>query len=62
MKTLLEILLSLVLHPIALILMLVNLVGRTDIGGSTKIVWALIGLVWGIGPILYFTIGGGELW
>ncbi len=62
MKTLLEVLLSLILHPIALVLMLINLIGRTDIGGGTKIVWALIGLVWGIGPILYFTIGGGELW
>jgi len=62
MKTILEIIVSLILHPIALVLLLINLAGRTDIGGGTKIVWGVVGLIWGIGPILYCLIGGGELW
>jgi hypothetical protein len=62
MKLLLEILLSLILHPIAAILMWINLLGRTDLNGTQKIIWAIAGVLWGIGPILYTTVGGGELW
>ncbi len=62
MKTLLQVLVSLILHPIALVLMILNIVGRDDLDGGKKLVWALIGLLWGIGPILYMTIGDGALW
>ncbi len=62
MKLLLQILLSIVLHPIAALLMVLNIIGRTDIGDGKKIVWALTGLLWGIGPILYITVGDGALW
>ena len=62
MKFLLEILLSIVLHPIAYILCLINLAGREDLNGLQKVIWALVCIVWGVGPILYIMVGGGDLW
>lgn len=62
MKFVLEILLSAILHPIAVILMWINLSGRADMGDGKKIVWAIVGLVWGVGPILYMLVGDGDLW
>jgi len=62
MKLLLEIVLSIILHPIAAILMWINLISRSDLNGIQKLIWAITGIIWGIGPILYFTVGGGELW
>jgi hypothetical protein len=61
-KLLLQILVAVVLHPLAFLLMLLNLLGRDDIDGSKKFIWALVGLLWGIGPILYILIGEGALW
>lgn len=62
MKLFLEILLAIFLHPIAAVLMWINLFGRTDINDVQKLIWAITGILWGIGPILYFLVGGGELW
>lgn len=62
MKLLLEILVSVILHPIAMLFMFVNVIGRDDLDGGKKFVWCLVGLLWGIGPILYITIGDGALW
>ncbi|HEY4439000.1 MAG TPA: hypothetical protein VGN14_01020 [Candidatus Elarobacter sp.] len=62
MKLLLEILVSAILHPIAVILMWISLAGRTDLNGMQKTVWAIVGLLWGIGPILYILVGDGALW
>jgi hypothetical protein len=62
LKLLLEILVSIILHPIAMLLMIINLIGRVDIDGGKKVVWALVALLWGIGPILYITVGDGALW
>lgn len=62
MKMLLQILVSIILHPIALVLMILNILGREDLSGSKKVIWALVGLLWGIGPILYIAIGDGALW
>jgi len=62
MKLVFEILLSAILHPIAVILMWINLAGREDMGQTKKIVWAIVGLVWGVGPILYILVGDGVLW
>jgi hypothetical protein len=61
-KLVLEILVSVFLHPIAFVLALVNIVGRSDLNGGQKVIWAVVCLVWGIGPILYVTVGGGDLW
>jgi hypothetical protein len=61
-KILLEVLLSIVLHPVAAILMWINIFGRDDLNMIQKCIWAIVGIVWGIGPILYFVFGGGDLW
>jgi hypothetical protein len=62
MKLVVELLLALILHPVAVILMWINLAGRTDIGRGAKVLWAILGLLWGIGPILYILVGDGTLW
>jgi uncharacterized Tic20 family protein len=62
MKILIEVLISLILHPLAVVLVWIDLLGRSDIGGAKKLIWAVISLVWGIGPILYMVLGDGELW
>ncbi len=62
MKLFLQILVSIILHPVAMLLMIINLIGRVDIDGGKKLVWALVALLWGIGPILYITVGDGALW
>ena len=62
MKLVLEILLAIFLHPVAFILALINILGRGDLGALQKVVWVLVSLFWGIGPILYLLVGGGNLW
>lgn len=62
MKLLLEIILSVVLHPIALVLMLIDIARRSDLSSGKKLLWALVGLLWGVGEILYITVGDGALW
>ena len=62
MKIFLEVLVAIILHPVAFILALINIVGRQDLTGAQKIIWGIVCLVWGIGPILYFLVGGGTLW
>lgn len=62
MKLFLEVVIAVVLHPIAFILMLINLAGRADLGTAKKVVWAVVGLVWGIGPILYLLVSDGAFW
>jgi Phospholipase_D-nuclease N-terminal len=61
-KFLLEFLLAVFLHPIAFVLCLLNILGRSDLTGLQKLVWILVTLVWGIGPILYVLVGGGRMW
>jgi Phospholipase_D-nuclease N-terminal len=61
-KLLLEILLAVFLHPIAFVLCLLNILGRSDLTGLQKLVWILVTLLWGIGPILYVLVGGGRMW
>jgi hypothetical protein len=61
-KRILWILISLFLHPIAVVLMLINLTGRPDLSTGQKVIWAIVGLVSGIGPTLYILVGGGALW
>lgn len=62
MKILLEILLSIFLHPIAFVLALVNIAGREDLNTFQKVLWGVVCFFWGIGPILYVLLGGGRLW
>ena len=62
MKFLLEVLLAVFLHPIAFVLCFLNILGRSDLSGLQKLVWILVTLLWGIGPILYVLVGGGRMW
>lgn len=62
MKKVLEVVFSIILHPIAMILMWIQVLGRRDLTGLQKTIWIVIGVVWGIGPILYVIFGGGDLW
>jgi len=62
MKLLLEVIIAVILHPVAVVLMWINLAGRRDLTDVQKIIWAIVGLVWGIGPVLYMLVGGGALW
>ena len=62
MKVLIEILLSLFLHPVAMVLMWINVLARRDLGFFQKVLWIVVGFVWGIGPLLYIFLGGGDLW
>ncbi len=62
MKLLLEILLSIVLHPIAMILMWISLIARGDMTAFKKTVWFVVSVVWGLGPILYVLVAEGSLW
>lgn len=62
MKLLLEILLSILLHPIAMILMWINLLARGDLTALTKFIWFVVSIIWGLGPILYLLVAEGSLW
>lgn len=62
MKLALEILLSIFLHPIAMILMWINLTARKDMGTVKKAVWFVVSIIWGLGPILYILVAEGALW
>jgi hypothetical protein len=62
LKLIFEILISAILHPLAVVLMWINLAGREDLDSPRKVIWAIVGLVWGIGPILYILVGDGALW
>lgn len=62
MKFLLEIVISWLLHPLAVILAWINIAGRRDLKLSQKLIWAVVSLVWGLGPTLYIMVGGGTFW
>jgi hypothetical protein len=56
MKKLVELLLC-ILHPLAVVLMWINLATRTDLGTGAKIAWAIFGLI-PLVPFLYVLTGG----
>jgi uncharacterized protein YhhL (DUF1145 family) len=59
MKKLLELLVCLI-HPLAVILMWVNLAGRSDLNTLEKLAWGLFGII-PLVPFLYVLVGG-NLW
>ena len=61
-KFIVEVLLAIFLHPVAFVLAVVNIVNRQDMSGVSKVLWIIISFFWGIGPILYILLGGGQLW
>jgi hypothetical protein len=62
MKLVLEILLSILLHPIAMVLMWINLIARHDMVTFKKVIWFVVSIIWGLGPILYVLVADGALW
>jgi hypothetical protein len=61
-KLVLEAIVSIVLHPIAMVLLWINVLGRRDLTGLQKTIWIVVGILWGIGPLLYIFLADGELW
>jgi hypothetical protein len=59
MKKLLELLVCF-LHPVAVVLMWVDLASRGDLSGGGKLAWAVFGLI-PLVPFLYVLVGG-DLW
>jgi hypothetical protein len=59
MKKLLELLVCL-LHPLAVVLMWIDLASRRDMAGVSKLAWAVFGLI-PLVPFVY-VLTGGDLW
>ena len=59
MKKLLELLVCFI-HPLAVVLMWVDLASRGDLGAGRKLVWGAFGLI-PLVPFLYVLVGG-DLW
>ncbi len=59
MKKLLELLVCF-LHPLAVVLMWLNLASRNDLSGGRKLVWGAFGLI-PLVPFLYVLVSG-DLW
>jgi hypothetical protein len=59
MKKLAELLVCLI-HPVAVVLMWIDLATRTDMTGGRKLVWAIFGLI-PLVPFLY-VLTSGDLW
>jgi hypothetical protein len=45
-----------------MILMWVNLIGRSDLTTFQKFIWFVVSILWGLGPILYILVADGSLW
>ena len=58
-KKILELLVC-ILHPVAVILIWVNLIGRDDLSTLAKVAWAIFSLI-PLVPFLY-VLTGGDLW
>ena len=58
-KKLLELVICLI-HPLAVVLMWIDLVSRTDLSTGAKLAWAIFGLI-PLVPFLY-VLTGGDLW
>jgi len=59
MKKLLEVLVCF-LHPLAVVLAWINLLGRSDLSGVRKLIWGVFMIV----PVVPFVyeLTGGDLW
>lgn len=59
MKKVLELLVCFI-HPLAVVLMWLDLASRDDLGDGRKLVWGVFGLI-PLVPFLYVLVGG-DLW
>lgn len=60
MKKLLELLICIVLHPLAVVLMWIDLATRSDASGFAKVCWAILALI-PLVPFVY-VLTSGDLW
>ena len=60
MKKILELLVCIFLHPLAVILAWINIAGRNDLGTGSKVAWAIF-VLFPIVPFVY-VLTGGDLW
>lgn len=56
-----EVVLALLLHPLAVVGAWYDLYVRRDLSLGKSMLWAIIVLVWGIGPILYVILEHGKV-
>jgi hypothetical protein len=56
MKKLVELLIC-IIHPLAVVLMWIDLMSRTDLSTGSKLAWAIFGLI-PLVPFLYVLTGG----
>jgi hypothetical protein len=61
-KFMLQFLMAFLVHPLAAILIWVNLAARSDIGPRLKAFWVFMSFIWLFGPLAYIAIGGGRFW
>lgn len=59
MKKIIELLLCF-LHPLAVVLIWIDLLGRRDVGGGAKLAWAIFAII-PLVPFIY-VLTGGDLW
>jgi hypothetical protein len=59
MKKLLELLVCFI-HPLAVVLAWINLLGRDDLSGGQKLVWGIF-VILPVVPFIY-VLTGGDLW
>lgn len=45
-----------------MILMWISLIARGDMSTGKKVVWFIVSIVWGLGPILYILVADASLW
>ena len=60
MKKLLELLICIVLHPVAVVLMWIDLATRSNATGFAKVCWAILALI-PLVPFIYVLVSG-DLW
>jgi hypothetical protein len=45
-----------------MILMWINLIGRDELTTFQTVIWFVVSIIWGLGPILYLLVADGSLW
>jgi hypothetical protein len=59
-KKLIELLICIVLHPVAVVLMWIDLATRSNASGFAKVCWAILALI-PLVPFIYVLVSG-DLW
>ena len=60
MKKLLELLICIFLHPVAVVLMWIDLATRSNASGFARVCWAILALI-PLVPFIYVLVSG-DLW